>query len=803
MAKTKKASKKASDRTALNTVFSFALVVLLVSGAINFPFSFADAATVNVPDATGVGSSDSWTANTGTKVAAVASNDGDTTFISSSAGSPSAQTFSFPGSGVPAGSTINSVTFTAQVKKGDSFFPPQIQLRAQNASSTENDSLGHIISNDSAYAPIAWVMTTNPFTNTAWTLAEVNNWTTTFGVAKTDLGLFGETAQVTELSLTVDYTEHPSPTNNPSLPVPTCGLDIALVLDNSGSIGGNLSTMKTSFNDFVNSLLPGTPTEFSVTYFDGTASYALQTFSFSASTVTSAITAVPSSSGQTNWEDGLIKAHATFDPRPGTAHPNLIIFASDGVPNLYNEYDSEGNITGTLGSGGSSVDPDALDAAVAEANIIKNAGTRIITLGIGSGVVQANLEDISSSDAYYSAADFSDLPTVLDGIAGDLCGTTVTVTKIIDQDGSLLTTGDQSAGVGWNFTVASSSQTTDSQGKTASVGVSAGTYSVIETSQSNFSLISASCSSATNNGTATGTTISGLQVNGNDIVSCTFYNQPTEGDTSSDVSIVKTVNSAIVNTGNTLIFTLVVKNNGPETATGVVASDTLSSLLTFVSATSTVGSFNASTSLWTIGSLANGATATTTITATVNSGTGGQTVANVATVTSTSADSNLNNNSSSASSTVNSGGGGTSNFTLTVTKTGEGNGTVNGALGEGTSTPFCALDECRTNNEKQSFVQTYAEGTVITLTETPDANSNFNGSWSGACTGTNSVCTITMTGNMAVNAHFSLNTVPPSGGACTGNCGGGTSSFIPPILLQRNAGECHECCYTLPFPLQS
>ncbi len=759
-------------------------IAVIICGVMNFPALTTKAATVNVPDATGVGNTDDWTANTGTKANAVASSDGDTTYISSSVGSPSAQTFSFPGTGVPGGSTINSVTLTAQVKKGASFFSPQIQLRAQNASSTANDSLGHIISNDSSYTPIVWEMTSNPFTSAAWTLSEVNAWTIQFGVAKTDLGLFGETAMVTEISLTVDYTEHPAPATNPSLPVPTCGLDIALVLDNSGSIGNNLPTMKTSFNNFVISLLPGTPTEFSVTYFDGTAEYALQTFSSSASTITTAITAVPSPSGQTNWEDGLLKAYETFDPRPGADHPNLIIFASDGVPNLYNEYDSEGNITGTQGSGGSSTDPDALDAAVAQANIIKNAGIRIITLGIGGGVDQGNMEDISSADAYYSAGDFDELPEALDGIAGDLCGSSITATKIIDQDGNLGTTGDQSAGIAWNFTVAGASKTTDSQGKTASDGVNAGTYTVVETSQTNFSLISASCTGATNNGSVSGTTISGIEVNGDDIVSCVFYNQPTEGDTSADVSIVKTVNNTTVNAGSTLIFTLVVKNNGPDAATGVVASDTLPSLLTFVSATSTVGSFNASTSLWTIGNLASGASATSTITATVNFGTGGQTINNAAMVAATSADPNLSNNSSSASSAVNNPNG---SFVLTVTKTGNGNGTMSAVVGEGTPTTVCALDECRSNNEKQSFTETYASGTVVTLTANPDASSNFNSSWSGACGGTNPVCAITITGNMSVNAHFALNpTTPPP---CTSNCGGGggggggTASFIPSSLL--------------------
>ena len=68
------------------------------------------------------------------------------------------------------------------------------------------------------------------------------------------------------------------------------------------------------------------------------------------------------SGGATDWEDGLAKAWSTFDPRPEPTHPNLVIFASDGNPNMY------GQGQGT----GYDFDPPALDAAIAKANIIKS-----------------------------------------------------------------------------------------------------------------------------------------------------------------------------------------------------------------------------------------------------------------------------------------------------------------------------------------------------------------------------------------------------------------------------------------------
>jgi hypothetical protein len=76
------------------------------------------------------------------------------------------------------------------------------------------------------------------------------------------------------------------------------------------------------------------------------------------------------------------------------------------------------------------------------------------------------------------------------------------------------------------------------------------------------------------------------------------------------------------------------------------------------------------------------------------------------------------------------GGGSTSStFKLTVGKTGKGTVT--------------------TNPTGVSF----ASGTVVTLTATPDPGSPWIG-WAGACTGTARTCTLTMTSNMSVTANF-------------------------------------------------
>lgn len=138
--------------------------------------------------------------------------------------------------------------------------------------------------------------------------------------------------------------------------------------------------------------------------------------------------------------------------------------------------------------------------------------------------------------------------------------------------------------------------------------------------------------------------------------------------------------------------------------------------------------------------------------------------------------------------TFNTVGGGSAPIVLTLTKTGDGNGTVTGSVDGATSTKFCDLNECQQSNEKQSFVQTYASGTVITLTANPDSNSNFNGTWtSGPCaSSSNPVCTFTMTGPVLVNAHFGANPVTPPGGGSTssGSSFSGGSSYYaatPPV----------------------
>lgn len=311
-----------------------------------------------------------------------------------------------------------------------------------------------------------------------------------------------------------------NPEPNPELSQ-ACGLDIALVIDSSGSIDtAELSEMKNAFKSFVADLLPGTPSMFSVTDFDNTASV-LQTFTSDVSLINNAID-IPASGGSTNWQDGLSKAFGTFDPRSEPGHPNLIVFASDGEPNKY------GNNYGS----GADFSQYAFDQAVEQANIIKSGGIRIITLGISLSAEGADhLKAISGVDAYYDVEDFAALSGTLRALAADLCGGTVTVTKLIDADGDMLTTADRLPGAGWEFKISGNLDTTGQDGKSAAWKVDSGTHDVEEIGSQDYFLAEAYCSGAANNWVASGTKITGLEISDSDIVSCVFINSPKPAET--------------------------------------------------------------------------------------------------------------------------------------------------------------------------------------------------------------------------------------------------------------------------------
>lgn len=128
--------------------------------------------------------------------------------------------------------------------------------------------------------------------------------------------------------------------------------------------------------------------------------------------------------------------------------------------------------------------------------------------------------------------------------------------------------------------------------------------------------------------------------------------------------VTKSSDKSTAGVGDTVTYTITVKNEGPSTAKNVKVLDTLPSTLDFISASTSVGSYATSTSLWTIGELLNGSTTVLAIEVKVKTGTEGQKISNTAVVSSDVSDPDTINNTSVVDVNVNvpvppnTGGGG-------------------------------------------------------------------------------------------------------------------------------------------------
>jgi uncharacterized repeat protein (TIGR01451 family) len=85
-----------------------------------------------------------------------------------------------------------------------------------------------------------------------------------------------------------------------------------------------------------------------------------------------------------------------------------------------------------------------------------------------------------------------------------------------------------------------------------------------------------------------------------------------------DVAVTKVVSNPKPNVGDTITFTVTVTNHGPDAADGVTVTDFMPVTLQLLTATPSVGTYDAATGTWTVGTLANGGTGTLTLTARVN-----------------------------------------------------------------------------------------------------------------------------------------------------------------------------------------
>jgi hypothetical protein len=321
----------------------------------------------------------------------------------------------------------------------------------------------------------------------------------------------------------------------------SCGLDMVLVIDSSGSINATeLAQMKTAFNTFVAAFLPETPTEMAVVDFD-TSAAVIQPFTSSESTLNSAINSVVAG-GATNWDDALFDARGLFPHRP--SKPDLMVFASDGNPNVRGGHVFPGHLPVAT----SVTEQDAMDHATDESDQAKTDNIRILGLGIGSDLDVLNMKAITGNTSHpptpisptvdVITSDFSTLASDLATLAAELCGGTITVHKTIDGDGNLGTTGDQTNGANWTFTtnVDPPDSSTPASGDTDGTGnilfdINTGAddvanVDIIEPGETGFGFLSASCSNPNPVGTPAFGAVNNITVNKFDIITCTFYNVP-------------------------------------------------------------------------------------------------------------------------------------------------------------------------------------------------------------------------------------------------------------------------------------
>ncbi len=100
-----------------------------------------------------------------------------------------------------------------------------------------------------------------------------------------------------------------------------------------------------------------------------------------------------------------------------------------------------------------------------------------------------------------------------------------------------------------------------------------------------------------------------------------------------DLAVVVNVDNSAPLSGSTIHYTVSVNNAGSNSAMGVIVTDQLPDGVTFVSGSPNLGSYVASSGVWTVGTLAAGASASLTITATVDVSAAGQHIVNTAVAT--------------------------------------------------------------------------------------------------------------------------------------------------------------------------
>ncbi|MGH9118661.1 MAG: DUF7507 domain-containing protein [Acidimicrobiales bacterium] len=292
--------------------------------------------------------------------------------------------------------------------------------------------------------------------------------------------------------------EPPIPIPNPDLPL-GCGIDILVILDESGSIGsaGATDDVKEAFRAFTRALR-NTGSRMAVAEFSTVARLPLvppfrdQYVTVTNTTISQVFDPYINGfdpDGLTHWEDGF-RVGRYFLPPPDPLRPHLTVFITDGDPNKITRETGSNRVTYDPGNPvvadneyelqvplrenqqTQAVNNPAKNRAVPNANALKAPKSHILAVAVGNGLSsQASLNriiDVSGPDVFtgtgsfdittddvYRVPDFDDLEEALREAAFQLCAPSVTVHKLIDVTPDP-DTDDASPGAGWGMTAIAS-----------------------------------------------------------------------------------------------------------------------------------------------------------------------------------------------------------------------------------------------------------------------------------------------------------------------------------------------------------
>jgi hypothetical protein len=273
------------------------------------------------------------------------------------------------------------------------------------------------------------------------------------------------------------------PVDNPDL-TKACGLDVLMILDESGSIDSSHATddVRRAFSSFVESLA-NTGSSMAIVEFSTVARLPSVGGVPGGTYVTIDDSTLPDfqdyidddydPDDRTNWEDAL-RVGRYFAPRPDPVIPHLVVFITDGDPTAVidnrdvtsSEYRnkvplSESETSSADGNAGSK-------PAIPNANALKSSGSHILAIGVGSALQnnssRQRLIQVSDDDVYdgsgvfdiatddvYLEEDFANLEDALRDAAFQLCAPSVTIRKLYDPTPDPDSLGDALPGVGWEM----------------------------------------------------------------------------------------------------------------------------------------------------------------------------------------------------------------------------------------------------------------------------------------------------------------------------------------------------------------